>query len=103
LLATMAPPSVMARGILGMFKYDVTEGLPGIQVPTLIIAADKDLLTKPVASEFMNTHIPNSELVTVSPGNHQGLIERHEEVNAAAETFIQTLVKEKKAIASSFA
>jgi pimeloyl-ACP methyl ester carboxylesterase len=91
LLSTMTPPSVMARGVLGMFKYDVSNDLKKIQIPTLIIAADKDLLTKPIASKFMNNHIPNSELITVAPGNHQALIERHTEVNAAAEKFIKKL------------
>jgi pimeloyl-ACP methyl ester carboxylesterase len=91
LLSTMTPPSVMARGVLGMFKYDVSNDLKKIRIPTLIIAADKDLLTKPIASKFMNNHIPNSELITVAPGNHQALIERHTEVNAAAEKFIKKL------------
>lgn len=40
----------MARGVLGMFHYDVTKDLPSIQVPTLIFAASKDRLTKPVGS-----------------------------------------------------
>lgn len=91
LLSTMAPPAVMARGVLGMFRYDVTRELPTIAVPTLIIAANKDRLTRPVASEYMKKHIPNAKLVMVTPGNHQGLIERHREVNKAAEQFMQEL------------
>lgn len=91
LLSTLAPPAVTARGVLGMFKYDVTKQLPAIRVPALILAADKDRLTKPVASEYMQEHIPNAQLVGVSPGGHQGLIERHKEVNEAAERFIDSL------------
>jgi pimeloyl-ACP methyl ester carboxylesterase len=91
LLSTMAPPAVTARGVLGMFRYDVTNELANIKVPALIIAANKDRLTKPVASEFMQQHIPDARLVTVSPGNHQGLIERHKEVNEAADEFLRSL------------
>jgi len=91
LLSTMAPPAVMARGVLGMFRYDVTKELPTITVPTLIIAANKDRLTKPVASQYMKEQLPNAELVVVTPGNHQGLLERHEQVNEAAARFIQKL------------
>ncbi|MCF6406636.1 alpha/beta hydrolase [Chitinophaga filiformis] len=91
LLSTMAPPAVMARGCLGMFRYDVTNELPAIQVPVLIIGADKDRLTRPDASEYMRKHLPNAELIVVAPGNHQGLLERHREVNAAAEKFIERL------------
>ncbi|HYH16330.1 MAG TPA: alpha/beta hydrolase [Flavisolibacter sp.] len=91
LLSTLAPPAVMARGVLGMFRYDVTKELPTITVPALIIGANKDRLTKPVASEFMKSQLPHSELVIVHPGNHQGLLERHDQVNEAAEQFIRKL------------
>jgi pimeloyl-ACP methyl ester carboxylesterase len=89
LLSTLTPPAVMARGCLGMFRYDVTRELPGITVPVLIIAANKDRLTRPDASVYMHQQIPNAELVTVTPGNHQALLERHAEVNVAAERFIE--------------
>jgi pimeloyl-ACP methyl ester carboxylesterase len=91
LLSTLAPPAVMARGVLGMFRYDVTKELHNITVPTLIIAANKDRLTRPQASQYMKDHMPNAELVTVAPGNHQSLLERHEDVNKAADNFIQHL------------
>jgi pimeloyl-ACP methyl ester carboxylesterase len=90
-LSIMTPPAVMARGCLGMFRYDVTKELSTIQVPTLIIGANKDRLTRPDASVYMKTHIPNAELVMLAPGNHQALIERHAEANKAAAHFIEKL------------
>ncbi|WP_170971084.1 alpha/beta fold hydrolase [Ilyomonas limi] len=93
LLSTLTPPAVMARGCLGMFRYDVTDKLSDIRVPTLIIGANKDRLTRPDASTYMQEHIPNAELVMLSPGNHQALLERHKEVNEAATRFIQKLSK----------
>jgi pimeloyl-ACP methyl ester carboxylesterase len=91
LLSTLAPPAVTGRSCLGMFKYDVSKQLPTIDIPTLIIAADKDRLTRPDASKHMAGQIPNAHLSTVKPGNHQGLIERHFEVNKIAEHFISEL------------
>lgn len=91
LQSTLAPPAVMARGVLGMFKYDVTRELPTIKVSALIIAAKEDRLTKPTASEYMADMLPNAKMVVVAPGGHQGLIERHKEVNEAAESFIRGL------------
>ncbi len=91
LLSTLTPPAIMARGCLGMFRYDVTKELADINIPTLIIAANKDRLTRPDASEYMKAHIPNAELITLVPGNHQALLERHSEVNEVAERFIQKL------------
>jgi len=90
-LGTLASPAVTARGMLAMLKYDVTKELPTIQVPALVIAANKDRVTKPVASEVINQSLPNAQLVVVQPGGHQGLLERHEEVNEAAGQFIQSL------------
>jgi pimeloyl-ACP methyl ester carboxylesterase len=95
LLSTIAPPAVMARGCLGMFRYDVTKELPSIQVPALIIAANKDRLTRPSASSYMKEHLPNASLVEVAPGNHQSLFERHKEVNEAAAQFISVLREQK--------
>jgi pimeloyl-ACP methyl ester carboxylesterase len=74
-----------------MFKYDVSKELSSINIPTLILAANKDRLTRPDASKHMATQIPNAHLSTVAPANHQGLIERHAEVNKIAEHFIDEL------------
>jgi pimeloyl-ACP methyl ester carboxylesterase len=87
----------VARGCLGMFRYDVKNELSQIAVPTLIIAANKDRLTRPDASVYMNEHIPNSQLVMLTPANHQGLLERHKEVNEEATLFIQTLKQRDEA------
>ncbi|TDH19945.1 alpha/beta hydrolase [Segetibacter sp. 3557_3] len=91
-LSAMAPPAVFARGMLGMMKtYDVSQDLLKVTVPTLILGAEHDRLTKPVASEYMNKNIRNNELVMLSPAGHQGLIERHVETNDAVEKFIKGL------------
>jgi pimeloyl-ACP methyl ester carboxylesterase len=91
-LSAMAPPSVFARGMLGMMKtYDVSNDLKNLQIPTLIFGAEYDRLTKPVASEYMNRNIPNSQMVLLSPAGHQGLVERHAESNEAGENFIKGL------------
>ena len=93
LLSTLTPPAVMARGCLGMFHYDVTDALPGITIPTLVIGANKDRLTQRDASVYMAEHIPHAELVMLQPANHQALLERHKEVNEAADQFIQKLIR----------
>jgi pimeloyl-ACP methyl ester carboxylesterase len=91
-LSAMAPPSVFARGMLGMMKtYDVTVNLKDINVPALIFAGNYDRLTKPIASEYMKRHILNSQLATLKPAGHQGLVERHKEANEVAQKFIQEL------------
>ena len=90
-LSAMAPPAVFARGMLAMFRYDVTKDIESLAIPALIIAADKDRLTLPKASYEMDSKIPDSIITEVSPAGHQGLIERHEEVNAAVGNFLSGL------------
>ncbi|WP_031525477.1 alpha/beta fold hydrolase [Dyadobacter crusticola] len=87
-LAAMAPPSVTGRGVLAMFEYDATSAFSQIGIPTLIIAANKDRLTKPEASIKMNQAISGSKLVTLAPAGHMGFVERHGEVNQAVSQFI---------------
>jgi pimeloyl-ACP methyl ester carboxylesterase len=72
-----ASPAVMARGMLGMIRYNATQALARITVPTLVIAGDRDGVTKPEASERIRSGIPQARLITLSPAKHLGLIEHH--------------------------
>jgi pimeloyl-ACP methyl ester carboxylesterase len=70
-----APPAVMARGMLGMMRYDATQTLANISVPVLVVAGDGDPVTKPEASERIRSGVPRARLVTLTPAKHLGLIE----------------------------
>jgi pimeloyl-ACP methyl ester carboxylesterase len=91
LLFTQSSPVVMARALLAMLRYDVCKELGSINIPTLIIAANRDRLAGLGTSRYLQENIPAAQLVQVEPGNHLSLIERHKEVNAAADQFIKTL------------
>jgi pimeloyl-ACP methyl ester carboxylesterase len=70
-------PDVLARGMLGMISYDATNALPMIDVPTLVVVGDQDTTTLPEAGEYIASHVPSAELVTLSPAKHMGLFEHH--------------------------
>ena len=70
-------PSILARGTLGMLAYDATKTLPKIHIPTLVVAADRDPLCKPEASEFIQSQVPSAQLSNLAPARHMGLIEHH--------------------------
>jgi len=89
LLSTLAPPAITGRGVLGMFEYDATATLSKIPVPTLVIGADSDKLTKLEASITMNKGIPNAKLLTLSPAGHMGFVEQHDYVNKEVTSFLQ--------------
>jgi len=84
-----ASPAVLARGMLGMMRYDAMDVLPGITVPTLVIAGDRDSTTKPEASEQIRAGIPRARLLSLTPAKHLGLIEHHEKFAAAVREFAQ--------------
>ena len=83
----IASPAVLARGMLGMMRYDATQTLAQIMIPTLVVAGDRDSTTKPEASEQIRAGIPRARLVTLSPAKHLGLIEHHEKYAAAVREF----------------
>jgi pimeloyl-ACP methyl ester carboxylesterase len=74
--------------MLGMMRYDATDVLPGVTVPTLVIAGDRDSTTKPEASEQIRAGVPRARLLTLTPAKHLGLIEHHEKFAAAVREFV---------------
>lgn len=84
-----APPHVIARGMLGMFRYDATDVLARIPIATLVVAGDKDRTCLPEASEFMAKTIPLAELVELKSAKHCGLFEHHFEFHQTVEAFLR--------------
>lgn len=62
-----------------------------IDVPTLIIVGEKDMLTPVKYSEFLNKHIQNSELVVIPEAGHMVMLEKPEELNRAIKEFLKKL------------
>ncbi len=82
-------PATYARGLLGMVRWDATDALPGITVPTLVVAGAADKITLPEASEIIRDKCPTAKLVTTAPAGHMGLVERHEETGRAVRAFAE--------------
>ncbi len=91
LYTVYASPAVTAKGMLEMFKYDVTDSLRAIKTPTLIIAAAEDIITKPEASRFMKKEIEGSWLVSVTPGGHMSVFERNQDVSDTVDRFLGSI------------
>jgi pimeloyl-ACP methyl ester carboxylesterase len=87
LLSTLGSPEVLARGTLGMFKFDETDTLAKIHVPVLVVCGDVDIATKPIASDRMIAELPNAERFTLNPGGHMALMERNQQFATAVSTF----------------
>ncbi len=83
-----APPDVVGRGMLGMFRYDATAVLSRIQVPTLIVAGDNDRTCTPDASRYMASAIAGARLLILSQARHCGLFEHHESFHSTVAEFV---------------
>jgi pimeloyl-ACP methyl ester carboxylesterase len=98
-LGVKAWPAVLARGMLGMLRYDATATLKTVSVPTLVIAGDRDPVCKPEASDRMRQDIVGSQRVVLTPAKHMGLIERQERFAEAVGQFAQACLRPEPPLA----
>lgn len=87
LLVTRNNPAVQARGNLAMFHWSVTDSLPGMDAPTLVLAGDLDIVTKVEASETIAELVPAASLKIVEGVNHMGFLELAGAYNSAIAAF----------------
>ena len=90
LLSAKGEPAVLARGTLAMLNYDETATLGTINVPSLIVVGASDIATIPAASIRMKAELPDSQLVTLKPGGHMGLMEQNQQFAQAVSAFSAT-------------
>jgi pimeloyl-ACP methyl ester carboxylesterase len=93
-LMTTNSPSVQARGDLAMFRWDATETLAAISVPTLVLAGEADIVTKPDASRQIAQAIPGATLQTFGHVNHMGFLEKSQDYNAAIRDFATKIFRQ---------
>jgi pimeloyl-ACP methyl ester carboxylesterase len=82
-------PAVLARGMFGMLRYDATATLKTIHVPTLVVAANRDPVCKPEASERISDDVPRAELTPLVPAKHMGFMEHHTQFAALVDDFAE--------------
>lgn len=72
-------------------EHDAEEILPTIDVPTLVIASEKDEMTPLFRSEEMTELIPDCRLLILPKGTHVGPIELPDMINEAVRAFLAEL------------
>ncbi|MBD1849091.1 alpha/beta hydrolase [Cyanobacteria bacterium FACHB-502] len=87
LIGIKAPPGILARGVLAMFKFEETQTLPTISVPTLVVVGKSDIATRRFASDRMSQAIPGAELSVIAPGGHMALMERNAQFAEIVQSF----------------
>ncbi len=78
------------RAGLGIFnRPDVTERLPEISTPALVLTGEDDVPTPVAAARTTHAGLPNAELVTLPRAGHSSAIERPDAVTDALAAFLQ--------------
>jgi pimeloyl-ACP methyl ester carboxylesterase len=86
-LASKGSPAVQAKGNLAMIHWSMAEHLPQIDVPTLVLAGDRDIVTLPAASEHIGGAAPRAQTTVVPGCGHMGFMERHDAYNSEIAAF----------------
>ena len=74
-------------------KFDLLDeyrnGKVRIDVPTLLIVGEKDVLTPVKYSEFLRSHISSAEMVVIPETGHMVMLEKPKEFNEALKNFLE--------------
>ncbi|MGQ9500945.1 MAG: alpha/beta fold hydrolase [Anaerolineae bacterium] len=87
LLRTVAP-SVIYADYLACARFDLSDAVDSIVIPTLIICGSEDRMIPPEESCCLSQRIPNAQLVTIHGAGHMMIIEKPSEVAAAVGRFL---------------
>jgi pimeloyl-ACP methyl ester carboxylesterase len=90
LLATRNPPGVQARGMLAMFRWDAAGAMAQAACPVMILAGDRDIVTKPEASRAIAASSPRAVLRVMEDANHMGFLEQAPAYDEALADFART-------------
>jgi 3-oxoadipate enol-lactonase len=91
MMRKMSPENVaqVQRGMAA--RPDSMDTLKTINVPTLLVTGDEDVLTGVNEAELMRRHISGSQLRVIPKAGHYSPWERHEEVSQLLRQFLEQL------------
>lgn len=87
LLATRNSQAAQAKGNLAMFRWAAGPGDARLDKPTLVLAGDKDIVTKAEASRTIVERAPKARLKVIHDANHMGFLELADAYASEIEAF----------------
>jgi pimeloyl-ACP methyl ester carboxylesterase len=70
-----------------MFRYDATNVLGSISVPTLVFTGHLDRLIVPETARFITAHVGSAHLTRLEPAGHMPVFERHDRLVPELQAF----------------
>jgi pimeloyl-ACP methyl ester carboxylesterase len=80
-------PSVIAKGLLAVLRWEESATPPTIRVPIRAIAGNVDKLTRPEAGIEISQIAPDADFVQIDPAGHNGIIEQGQKYAEAIAQF----------------
>jgi pimeloyl-ACP methyl ester carboxylesterase len=71
-----------------LLSHDASDLLPGVRLPTLVVAGERDLFTPLERSREMAARIPGAELLVLREGSHAAMVEQPELLALSLEKFL---------------
>lgn len=81
-------PATLWRASREILAADVSEELPGISTPTLLVWGEQDPLVPPTAGKLLRSQMPSSRLVVLKGTSHVPMFDRPEEFNETLLSFL---------------
>jgi 3-oxoadipate enol-lactonase len=72
----------------GLWGFDVTDRVPEIRIPALVVVGERDRVIPPSEGRALAAQLPRAELVTIPGVGHLGYAERPADFNAAVLPFL---------------
>ena len=83
-------PQTVSAALLGMAERpDVTEMLPKIDFPTLVVVGEHDSITTSAEMQEIANTIPNADFIEIRDAGHMSPLEQPEQVNSAIADFLK--------------
>jgi pimeloyl-ACP methyl ester carboxylesterase len=86
-------PETLAADVRAARAMDLTEPAAGLDVPTLVLAGERDRLTSPALAERLSALIRRSRLAIVPGVGHMLPLEAPERVNREIAAFVESLAE----------
>jgi len=84
------PPEVVFQDFIACDEFDITGDVEAIEVPTLIISGDQDILTPVKYGEYLHEKIKNSTLQVIRDAGHFMMKEKPHEFNRVLMNFLKS-------------
>ncbi|MGD8863197.1 MAG: alpha/beta hydrolase [Myxococcales bacterium] len=73
-------------------EHTAEDLLPRIDIPVLVIAAERDTFTPPDVVEDLANHIPTADYLELEGASHAAPLERADQINAKVDDFLDQLL-----------